>query len=151
MNKPLTAVLAALAALAVGMTLFLIANPAHTLGTNSLNSYDTTSAAFTHATTSINTTSTQIFATVPKFAQIINTTANQITCSLDNANATAASSSVTSGRGVIIPPAYQTTSTGLGIASFGECYAGAPNCYRHKGSVNCLAATTTVVTTSKQP
>lgn len=107
---------------------------------------DTSSSNVTHATTTINTTSTQVFSSITKIAQITNTTANQITCSLDTTGTTAASSTVASGRGIIIGPAYLTTSTLPNIAMFGECYPGSENCYAHKGAVNCLAGAASLVT-----
>ena len=108
--------------------------------------YDTTASGFTHTTSTINTTSTQVFASVVKLSGIQNTTANQLTCSLDATGTTAASSTVASGRGIIIGPAYLTTSTLSNVAAFGECGNGEANCYRHKGAVNCLAGAASIVT-----
>lgn len=117
------------------------------LSANGQFSYDTTSKGFTSATTTINTTSTRVFATVNKVAYIYNNTAATITCSLDPSNTTAASSSVASGRGVMLAPAGSSTIPKIGV---GQCYAGNDNCYLHTGAVNCLATSQVTVATVTQ-
>lgn len=113
----------------------------------SIANYDTTTSGFTHATTTVNTTSTQIFATISRVDYIINNTTSTITCSLDPSNTTAASSSVASGRGVIIGSNAGTVISSE--AAFGECRT-SYNCYPHKGAVNCLANVAATITTSVQ-
>lgn len=117
------------------------------LGAVAMNNYDTTSSGFTQATTTINTTSTQIFASIPRLSYITNNTTSTITCSLDASNTTAASSSVTAGRGVLIGSNAGTLIPS--VVSFGECRSNV-NCYPHRGAVNCLANTAAVITTSAQ-
>lgn len=107
-------------------------------GIQAQNQYDTTTGGFTASTSTVNTTSTQVFSSINRIAYITNTTGSQITCSLDPAGMTAVSSTVTSGRGVIIGPAYLTTSSFPNVAAFGECH-GQAYCFPHKGAVNCLA------------
>lgn len=112
-----------------------------------VNALDTSSSNISHATTTINTTSTQVWASITKMGEIINDTTGKLTCSMDATNTTAASSSVVAGRGIIIVPAASSTSNLPNVVRFGEC-SGTGNvpCYPHKGAVNCLSnvqATTT--------
>lgn len=113
-----------------------------------VNYLDTSSSGFTSASTTINTTSTQVFASISKRAWIINNTTSTLTCFLDSTNKNAASSSVSSGIGVIIGG---TAATSLpGIASFGECSPGMLNCYPHKGAVNCLGSGQSIISKVSQ-
>lgn len=109
--------------------------------------YDTTSAGFTSTTSTVNTTSTQVFASIARYAEMINDTTAKLTCSLDPANTTAASSTVAAGRGVIIVPAASSTSDSK--VRFGEC-RGESNCYPHKGAVNCLGTSAVTITKNVQ-
>lgn len=108
------------------------------------NYLDTSSSNITHATTTINTTSTQVFSSITKIGQLINNSTNTITCSMDATGITAASSTVAANRGIIVP--NQASSTIYSAVMFGECYPGAVNCYAHKGAVNCLIVSQSVVT-----
>ena len=111
------------------------------------NYLDTSSSDVTHATSTVNTTSTQVFASITKIGQITNDTTGKLTCSMDATGTTAASSTVSSGRGIIISPAASTTPN---MAMFGECYPGSENCYAHKGAVNCLSTGAVTITTWKK-
>lgn len=108
----------------------------------------TTASGFVAATTTVNTTSTQIFASINQIDFITNSSTATLTCSLDARGTTAASSSVTAGRGVIIGP---TTNSSLPPrAAFGQCASGDQNCYPHTGAVNCVASASTTITTLVQ-
>lgn len=105
------------------------------------NYLDTSSSDITHATTTINASSTQVFSSITKIGQVINyDTVARLTCSMDATGTTAASSTVATNKGIIIAPAASTTPSS---AMFGECYPGSMNCYTHKGAVNCMASATT--------
>jgi len=119
-------------------------------GVVAINNYDTTSAGFTVATSTVNTTSTQVFSSINRVAWIQNITAGTLWCSLDGVGTTAASSTLISGRGLLIAPT-STTLYGLfpSVVSFGEC-RGQYNCYPHKGAVNCLGSAASVVLTITQ-
>ena len=109
-----------------------------------LNNLDTSSNNITHSTSTVNTTSTQVFSSITKIGQIINDTNSTLTCSMDATGTTAVNSTVAAGRGVLIyassSPAQSNT------AMFGECYPGTRNCYAHKGAVNCLATAAVTIT-----
>jgi hypothetical protein len=108
------------------------------------NYFDTSASSISHATTTINTTSTQLFSSTTKWSQMINDTNAVITCSLDKTGTTAASSTVASGRGLLV---YTSSSAARpNSIMFGECYPGSLNCYPHKGAVNCLASAAVIVT-----
>lgn len=112
------------------------------------NYLDTSASSITHSTSTVNTTSTQVFSGITKIGEIINDTNSQLTCSMDATGTTAASSTVTSGRGIII---YASSSPAqANSAMFGECYPGSENCYAHKGAVNCLAGAAVTITTWKK-
>jgi len=119
-------------------------------GVVAINNYDTTSAGFTVATSTVNTTSTQVFSSINRVAWIQNITASTLWCSLDGVGTTADASTLISGRGLLIAPT-STTLYGLfpSVVSFGEC-RGQYNCYPHKGAVNCLGSATSVVLTITQ-
>ena len=109
-------------------------------GGNSVNLYDTTSAGFTVSTSTVNTTSTQMFALVNKVSYLTNNTTSTFTCSLDARNSTAASSTVTAGRGVLIGSASSSMNGTLpGVVAFGNCDNLGVACFRHTGAVNCSA------------
>ena len=112
------------------------------------NQYDTTSAGFTQATTTVNTTATQIFASVAVVSEIINNTTATLSCALEASNTTVASSSVASGRGVIVGP--NTGTLIPSVTAFGNCDNLGKSCYRHKGAVNCLADVVKTITTNVQ-
>lgn len=116
--------------------------PENTLG-GVTNYLDTSASNITHATSTVNTTSTQVFSGITKIGQIINDTTGKLTCSMDATGTTAASSTVASGSGIIISPAASTTPSSV---MFGECYPGSVNCYAHKGAVNCLATAAVTIT-----
>lgn len=99
----------------------------------------------TFASTTINTTSTQVFSAITRFGTIINNTSTEIYCLVDAPGTTAVSSTVTSTLGFVIPRALTTTTTIPTQITFGECWPGAYNCVPLKGAVNCLALTASVV------
>lgn len=147
MNKFLAAAFAVVVAFFIGILLF---TPKQTVlqAAPGQGTVYTTSGGFTAATTTINTTSTQVFASINQLVFITNSSTATLTCSLDGRGTTAVSSTVTAGRGVIIGP-----SSGSNIpaqASFGNCSQGDRNCYPHTGAVNCLASATTSITTLVQ-
>lgn len=106
--------------------------------TSATNIINTTSKGFVASTSTVNTTSTQLFSNVDNnISYLINNTTSTLTCSLDGRSVTAASSSLVSGRGLIVGP---TTGTVIPAeVAFGQCVPGTPNCYPTTGSVNCLA------------
>ena len=112
------------------------------------NQYDTTSAGFTQATKTINVAATQVFASVEIVSEIINNTTSTFTCALEASNTTAASSSVVSGRGVLIGTNAGTVIPS--VVAFGNCDNLGKACYRHKGAVNCVANVTATITTNVQ-
>ena len=115
-------------------------------GGYTVNSYDTTSAGFTVSTSSVAVTvasSTQLFASVDKVSYVINNTTSTITCALEARNATMASSSVVAGRGVLIGSNAGTQIPSM--VAFGNCDNVGVSCFRHTGSVNCIADVATVV------
>ena len=132
----------------LAVVLFFSSSKPSFQGVTQSNVY-TTSAGFAAKSTLINTTSTQVFASVNQLDYIVNNSAIKVTCSLDARNTTAASSSVAAGVGIQLV----NTSTNPALpssASFGACIPGIANCYPHTGAVNCLAAATTTVTTLVQ-
>lgn len=108
------------------------------------NYLETSASAITHTTSTVNTTSTQVFSSITKIAQIINDSAGKITCSMDATGTTAPSSTVAAGRGIVIPPL--ASSTKGAVVTFGECYPGSEDCYTHKGAVNCLSTSAATIT-----
>lgn len=131
-----------------GLTVFSMLNRFVSVGPlGAVTNYlDTSSSAITHSTSTINTTSTQVFSSITKIGQIINRTGNELTCSMDATGTTAASSTVATNRGIILGAYGTATSTAPYSAMFGECYPGSVNCYAHKGAVNCLASATSSIT-----
>lgn len=110
--------------------------------------YNTWANGTTNSTTTINTTSTQVFASVSKWAAIVNPTTAEITCSLDDLGTTAASSTVGTHKGYVIGPHDSASSTNLpAILQFGECGPGSYNCIPFNGTVNCVASSQAVVST----
>ena len=107
------------------------------------NYLDTSSHTIAFTNTAVNVTSTQMFSSITKIAQVINQTSSQVVCAMDATGTTAASSSVSLVKGIVLGPVASTTPSS---AMFGECYPGAFNCYAHKGAVNCIASATTTVT-----
>lgn len=146
MNKSTIIAVLAIAVVCLGIFVAALQSGPRINVSGVINYLDVSSANITHSTTTVNTTSTQVFSSISKMGQIVNATANQITCSLDATGTTAASSTIAAGRGIILAPAYLSTSTGVSSAMFGECYPGSINCYPHKGAVNCLAEAASVVT-----
>lgn len=121
---------------------YLAINKTNPLGASlALNAYDTTSGGFTIATSTVNTTSTQVFASIARLNYIINNTTALFTCSLDAVGITAVSSTVTAGRGVLIYPSS--------TIAFGECRS-QQNCFPHKGTVNCLGSAAGTIDTLVQ-
>lgn len=117
-------------------------NDSQNLGLNSQFMYDTTSKGFTATTSTINTTATQLFSSVGKVNYIfIPSSTAVITCSLDPANTTAASSSVASGRGVLV----MGSATAVTRLGFGQCFSGNNECYLHTGAVNCLSSASVTI------
>lgn len=111
------------------------------------NSLDTSASSITHTTSTINTTSTQVFSSLTKMGEIINDSAGKLTCSMDATGTTAPSSTVAAGRGIIIVPAASSTSNLPNVVRFGECFGeGNVVCYPHKGAVNCLSTATATIT-----
>lgn len=113
-----------------------------------INNYDTTNAGFTHATSTVNTTSTQVFSSIGRVSYITNNTTSTLTCALDAIGTIAASSTVASGRGVLIGP--NTGTLIPSVVAFGECRTVGIPCYPHKGAVDCLANVAVTITTSVQ-
>src|SRR3990167_7873936 len=93
---------------------------------------DTFNTGVTNSTATINTTATQVFASVTRWATIINPTANQITCSLDDQGTTVASSTVGANKGIVIAP-LGSSSTLPSSVQFGNCSEGAFNCIPFNG------------------
>lgn len=116
------------------------------LSVNSQFSYDTTSKGFTNSTTTINTTSTNLWASVNKVNYMFYNGTSTITCSADAVSTTAASSSLASGRGIM----WGNVTTGIAKVGFGQCFPGNEQCYLHMGALNCLANIQTVVSVVKQ-
>lgn len=115
---------------------------------------EATNVGLTTATTTINTTSTQVASAisgVSGFLTIENNTTSTLTCIADAAGTTAASSTATTSLGFIIGPSF-ATSTGQTSSStvvksqgfpseitFGQCWEGSYRCIPHTGAVNCIA------------
>lgn len=104
------------------------------------NQLDTSSNTLTHSTSTVTTTSTRFFASVTKLCYVKNESSATIHCSMDAVNTTAGSSTVRSDRGLVIEPASSSNN----YASFGEC-RGEPNCFPHKGALNCVSTATGTV------
>lgn len=105
---------------------------------------DTSNTGLTTATTTINTTSTQLLASVVNRATINNLSTSTITCKPDDQGTTAASSTVVANAGYIIGP--QGTAGHSPNIVFGNCVAGMQNCYPFKGTLNCVANVAATVT-----
>lgn len=112
---------------------------------------NTFNTGITSATTTINTTSTQVFSSISNggFVTLVNSSTASITCSMDDQGTTAVSSSVAASKGVIIGAGTQPASTTAikAQATFGYCWSGAENCFPFTGTLNCLA--TAIVTIPK--
>jgi len=117
------------------------------LGGNVISAINTWQSGTTNATTTINTTSTQVIASTTKWARITNPTTATITCSLDDRGTTAASSTVATSKGIIIGPQQaNASSTGIpALLDVGECSVGDFNCIPFKGTLNCVASAAAVV------
>lgn len=116
----------------------------------SYTNYNTWDTGTTNTTVTVNTTSTQVLASVSKWAEISNPTTASIFCKLDDLGTTAISSTVTSSTGLLVGPhqASTTVSTHPSVVQFGECTPGSYNCIPFKGTVNCAstaAATISVI------
>ena len=147
MNK-LTIGLLAVCAVFLGFIAFkgTVSAPVLLQGNPSIGTVYTTSGGFTESTTTINTTSTQVFSSVNQISYIQNYGTSTIWCSLDSKTTTAASSSVATGIGVVIGSISSTINGSYpSVAAFGQCVAGTYNCFPHAGTVNCLANVATVV------
>lgn len=117
-------------------------------GSGYTGNFDTYASDFTTATSTVNTTSTQVIASTTVLTTLVNYTSSTLTCKPDNKVTTAASSTVVAGAGYVIG-AHQATTTNSGFysfASFGECQAGMSNCYPFKGTLNCVADVAAVIT-----
>ena len=111
---------------------------------------NTFTSGVTHATTSISTASTNVATSVTNWLRIDNSNTTQLTCVLETTGTTAASSSVVAGRGILVGPHGVTTSSLPSTVTFGECWPGTANCVPFKGSINCVAGTTSTVSVTKR-
>lgn len=100
---------------------------------------DTYSAGFTVATSTVNTTSTQVVASTNILTTLINRSASNFTCKPDDRGTAAASSSVVADFGYVLPAT--STSNPVSYLSFGECQPGMSNCFPFKGTLNCVGDT----------
>lgn len=116
------------------------------LGVAQTDYVDVYGSGVTNATTTINTTSTQIFASVTKLATLVNNTTSTFSCFMDAANSLVASSSVVAGAGITLSPGatgVANSSTLPSQATFGRCNVGSYNCYPFVGALDCVATAKT--------
>ena len=136
--KPTTIFLIAVSVLL--LSLLMIKNGGAELG--SAQNYNTWDRGTTNATVTVNTTSTQVLASVTKWAEVSNPSTASVFCKLDDLGTTAAGSTVTSSTGLLVGPFQATTTvyTHPSVVQFGECGNGAYNCIPFKGTLNCAAS-----------
>lgn len=107
----------------------------------------------TIATSTVNTTSTQVIAAGwTNYARIQNPGTSTVSCTLDNL--TAASSTAAANKGVIIGPGgilqnAVASSTVSPTVPSSACFGPYPGCIPYVGALNCVANVATPVTTIK--
>lgn len=112
--------------------------------------FDTFDSGVTSTNVTVAVTSTQVLASVSKVAWVINDSANNLKCALDDIGTTAASSTLSTGNYYPLGANVTTTSMFSSVLTLGECYPGAVNCLGFKGTLNCSSSVATVVRVIKK-